>query len=87
MIPVDSIDVTTQLLALAARSPASPAILAPGSEPLSFAALAEHVHRTTAQLARWGVGRGDIVVWANGERAEELPSRSPCSRGLRRSLH
>src|SRR5436190_11129787 len=70
MIPVDAADVTAHLLALAARAPGSPAILAPGREPLSFAALAEHVHRTAAQLASWGIGRGDIVAWANGERAE-----------------
>ena len=59
MICVDAADVTARLLALAASSPASPAILAPGSEPLSFSALGEHVHRTAAQLAGWGIRRYD----------------------------
>jgi amino acid adenylation domain-containing protein len=68
MIRADDIDVTARLLALAARSPTSPAILAPGCEPLSFGALAEHLHRTRAQLEAWGIRRGDIVVWANGDR-------------------
>src|SRR5512138_3454501 len=68
MIRIDSADVTARLVELAAKSPASPAILAPGCEPLSFAALAAHVQRTTAQLTGWGIERGDVVVWANGDR-------------------
>jgi len=70
MSSADETDVTARLLALAAASPASPAFLAPGCVPLSFGELAEHIRRTAAQLVGWGIGRGDIVVWANGERSE-----------------
>jgi amino acid adenylation domain-containing protein len=70
MFPADGADVTSRLLAIAARAPHSPAILAPGREALSYSALAAHADRTAAQLASWGIGHGDIVAWANGERAE-----------------
>ena len=69
-MPSADTDVTARLLWLAQQAPRSPAILAPGRDPLSFGALAQHIQRTAAQLAGWGIARGDIVAWANGERSE-----------------
>lgn len=66
---IDS-DITARLFALAAVAPAAPAILEPASETLSFGALAVHVRRTAMRLAGWGIGRGDVVAWGNGSRAQ-----------------
>ena len=70
MIPAAANDVTARVLALAHETPDAPAILAAGATPLTFAGLGEHVARVAARLAGWGIGRGDIVAWANGERAQ-----------------
>ena len=67
---MDGVDLTAHLLALAQRQPARPALLAPGRATMSFGALGRHIERTAAQLAQWGIGRGDVVAWANGDRAE-----------------
>src|ERR1044072_1734687 len=63
-------DIPAGLLWLAKRAPSAPAILVPGRVPLSFGDLAQHIERTARQLAGWGIARGDVVVWANGERSE-----------------
>jgi amino acid adenylation domain-containing protein len=70
MAGAEDTDVTARLLWLAQRAPLAPAFLAQGRNPLSFGSLARHVHRTAAKLASWGIARGDIVAWANGERSE-----------------
>jgi acyl-CoA synthetase (AMP-forming)/AMP-acid ligase II/thioesterase domain-containing protein len=48
--------------AQAARLGDSPAVLAPGRDPVSFARLREHIHKTRLRLWELGVGRDDIVV-------------------------
>ena len=53
---------------LGAHEPSSPALGAPGREPLSFAALREQIERTTGALNGFGLGRGDpiAIVLPNG---------------------
>ena len=53
---------------LAAHEAASPALGAPGREPLSFGGLREQIERTTAALNGFGLGRGDpiAIVLPNG---------------------
>jgi acyl-CoA synthetase (AMP-forming)/AMP-acid ligase II len=70
MASAEDTDVTARLLWLAQRAPRSPAFIAPGRKALSFGSLAQHIHRTAAKLSSWGIGRGDIVAWANGKRSE-----------------
>jgi len=70
MASAEETDVTARLLWLAERAPHSPAFLAAGRKALTFGSLAQQIHRTAAKLSSWGIGRGDIVVWANGERSE-----------------
>ena len=70
MASAENTDITARLLWLAQRAPRAPAFLAPGRQPMSFGALAQHIDRTAAQLAGWGIARGDVVVWANGVRTE-----------------
>jgi acyl-coenzyme A synthetase/AMP-(fatty) acid ligase len=46
----------------AAQLGESPAILAPGRLPLSFARLHQHITDTRSRLWKLGIGRGDIVI-------------------------
>jgi acyl-CoA synthetase (AMP-forming)/AMP-acid ligase II len=52
----------------AKRIPDAPAILAPGREPLAYAALHRHLHETERALRAMGIGRRDrvAVVLPNG---------------------
>ena len=70
MIPAADNDATARVLAIAKDAPGASAILEPGAEPLTFGALADEVQRVTSRLREWGVGRGDVVVFANGERSQ-----------------
>ncbi len=63
-------DPTEHLVALAARNPSAPAFLAPGRAPMNFGELARRIQEARAQLAGWGIGRGDVVVWPAIGRAE-----------------
>ena len=66
----DSADLTLHLDELSRRHPEAPALLAPGRRRMSFASLARHRAHTVARLREWGIGRGDVVVWINGHRAQ-----------------
>jgi acyl-CoA synthetase (AMP-forming)/AMP-acid ligase II len=55
---------------VAATQPAAPVLMAPARPPMSWASLAALIGRSRDELARWGLGRGDIVVWAASGRAE-----------------
>src|SRR5688500_693486 len=52
------------LEAVAARFPASPALLAPGYEPLCHADLFAHVKTVGERLRSLGLGRGDRIAVA-----------------------
>lgn len=56
------------ILVRAKANPANPAILAPGSEPLTYQQLADQLHAAALQLTRWGLGPGErvAVVLPNG---------------------
>ena len=66
--PAASTRVDTIAGVLAAHEAASPALGAPGREPLSFGGLREQIERTTAALNGFGLGRGDpiAIVLPNG---------------------
>ena len=53
---------------LGAHEPSSPALGAPGRDPLSFAGLREQIERMTGALNGFGLGRGDpiAIVLPNG---------------------
>ena len=55
---------------IAGTAPDNPAILAPGREPLSYAALAGQLDYVQQTLNGWGIGRGDRVAMAVPERPE-----------------
>jgi len=63
---------TDRLRAIAARQPAAPALMAPGRAAMSFGELAARSEALAAQLAAWGIERGDIVAWPTVGRAETL---------------
>jgi amino acid adenylation domain-containing protein len=69
MMEFSSDDLTTQLLALATARPASAAVFVPGRPAMTFGELARRTHVVAAQLAQWGIGRGDIVAWTGTTRA------------------
>jgi acyl-CoA synthetase (AMP-forming)/AMP-acid ligase II len=68
MIPGD--DLKTRWLALAASQGGRAALLAPSRDPMTFADLARRMARLEAQLAGWGIGRGDVVAWSCDDRAQ-----------------
>jgi acyl-CoA synthetase (AMP-forming)/AMP-acid ligase II len=49
---------------VARQDPAATAVLAPGGQPLSYAALQALMARTAETLNAWGIGRGDRVAIA-----------------------
>ena len=66
----EAADLTEHLLGIAARSPEAPALVAPGRLPMTFRALAQQIARVRASLDGLGIGRGDVVVWRTGDRAQ-----------------
>jgi len=63
---------TDRLRSIAARQPAAPALMAPGRTAMSFGELASRSEALAAQLAGWGIARGDIVAWPTVGRVESL---------------
>jgi acyl-CoA synthetase (AMP-forming)/AMP-acid ligase II/acyl carrier protein len=63
---------TERLRAIAARQPTAPALTAPGRPAMSFGELAACSDALAAQLAGWGIARGDIVAWPTVGRVESL---------------
>ena len=63
-------DLAGRLLELAARQPDMPALIAPGRAATTFASLARRLRSVEGQLAQWGIRRGDVVAWSNGDRAQ-----------------
>ena len=63
---------TARLRVLAARQPDAPALAAPGRLPMSFGELGARSEALAAQLADWGIVRGDIVAWPTSGRLESL---------------
>jgi len=68
MTPGD--DLEARLIALAASQGERTALLAPSRDPMTFDGLVRRMARLRAQLSAWGIGRGDIVAWANDHRAQ-----------------
>ena len=55
-------DIGAALQSLAHRRPGAPALHAPGRRPLTFAGVVEQMARNRRTLARWDIGRGNIVA-------------------------
>lgn len=68
MTPGD--DLEARFTALAAGQGDRSALLAPSRDPMTFVGLVSAMARLKARLGDWGIGRGDIVAWANGDRAQ-----------------
>jgi amino acid adenylation domain-containing protein len=65
----DGDDPTARLLAWGDRQPGATAFVAPGRTPMTFGELAQRIRAVGDRLGRWGIRRGDVVVWPNLDRA------------------
>ena len=59
-----NMDITEILECLAREQPAAPAMHVPGRTTLTYADLGAQIRCVRERLASWGIGRGDVEIWA-----------------------